>query len=263
MSTFKTQAIILRRENYREHDRIFTIYSREYGKISCVAVGIRKIQSKQAGHMEPFTYVDMMLAKGRGPLPRFTTAVTLNAFRNTRQDILRIMCANNFIDMVEKAVTDEELDFHVFDLLVSALELIDRQSDFSFEQSFFVARMFGFQLLSYLGYKPELLRCLVCKNMISDQEVVFHSMQGGLVERKCLQNLNIQYAFPINKQIIDVLRLALSQSLADIPNLAVDRQSLFALCQIVQSFIETHLERPLKSSLWFERVSQKYLQTTR
>ncbi len=56
------KGIILRKQDYRESDRLFVIYTDELGKISAVAKGARKIKSKMAGHLELFHVINLMVA---------------------------------------------------------------------------------------------------------------------------------------------------------------------------------------------------------
>jgi len=59
------KGIILRKQDYRESDRLFVIYTDELGKIEAVAKGVRKIKSKMAGHLELFSIVNLMVAPGK------------------------------------------------------------------------------------------------------------------------------------------------------------------------------------------------------
>jgi len=62
--TFHAQAVVLRHIEYGEADRILTLFSLERGKFQAIAKGVRKIKSRKAGHLEPFTYVSLFLAEG-------------------------------------------------------------------------------------------------------------------------------------------------------------------------------------------------------
>ena len=73
--SYRTEALVIRHTNFGEADRILTLYSREKGKIRVVAKGVRKLKSRKAGHLEPFTRVQLQLAKGRD-LPIVTQAET-------------------------------------------------------------------------------------------------------------------------------------------------------------------------------------------
>ena len=60
----RVEAVVLRHSDWGEADRLLVIYSREQGKLRAIAKGLRKIQSRKAGHLEPFTRAAIMLAKG-------------------------------------------------------------------------------------------------------------------------------------------------------------------------------------------------------
>ena len=63
--TYTTTAIILKRRDYQENDRLFCLYARDYGKIDVLAKGTKKISSKLNPYLEPFYLVKVMIAKGR------------------------------------------------------------------------------------------------------------------------------------------------------------------------------------------------------
>lgn len=67
MDSLKTQALVLRRTNYGEADRILSLLTPE-GKLSAMAKGVRKERSKLAGGIELFGVSDVMLRKGKGDL---------------------------------------------------------------------------------------------------------------------------------------------------------------------------------------------------
>ena len=62
---YRTPAVILKRMDLGEADRIVTLYSRDEGKVRAVAKGVRRTTSRSAGHLEPFTLSDVLLAVGR------------------------------------------------------------------------------------------------------------------------------------------------------------------------------------------------------
>ena len=66
MPAYQTDAIILKREDAFEADRIYHIYTRDFGKVRALATGVRKINAKLSGHLEPFNlaWVELMSKKG-------------------------------------------------------------------------------------------------------------------------------------------------------------------------------------------------------
>ena len=78
---------VLRHSNYGEADRLLTLYTRQLGKTRALAKGARKIASRKAGHIEPFTHVKLQLAKGRDMLI-LTQADTVDAYQPLREDLI-------------------------------------------------------------------------------------------------------------------------------------------------------------------------------
>src|SRR5258707_167240 len=62
---YTTEAIVLRRTDFGEADRILTLFTPSYGKVRAIAKGARRTTSRLAGHLEPFTRTQLLLAPGR------------------------------------------------------------------------------------------------------------------------------------------------------------------------------------------------------
>jgi DNA repair protein RecO (recombination protein O) len=73
MKTHRTQAIVLRRTNYGEADRILQLLTPE-GRRSVMARGVRREKSKLAGGIELFAISDVLLGEGKGELGILTSA---------------------------------------------------------------------------------------------------------------------------------------------------------------------------------------------
>ena len=71
--SYRAEAIVLKHHDWGEADRILTAFTREHGKLRVIAKGVRKIRSRRAGHLEPFTHVMLQLAKSK-ELPIVTQA---------------------------------------------------------------------------------------------------------------------------------------------------------------------------------------------
>jgi DNA repair protein RecO (recombination protein O) len=74
--SFQVEAVVLRHTDYGEADRILSLYTRQFGKTRALVKGARKVTSRKAGHLEPFTHVKLQLAKGR-ELPLVTPWVRI------------------------------------------------------------------------------------------------------------------------------------------------------------------------------------------
>ena len=86
--SFRVEAVVLRHVDWGEADRLLTLYSREKGKLRAIAKGVRRLRSRKAGHLEPFTRAAVQLARGRDLLI-VTQADTVNAYLPIRGDLER------------------------------------------------------------------------------------------------------------------------------------------------------------------------------
>src|SRR5680860_1000822 len=67
MEYYSTLAFVLRQESIKEHDRRYIFFTQEFGKLSLLAPGARKINAKLAGHLEIPTLVQIQFAMSRNP----------------------------------------------------------------------------------------------------------------------------------------------------------------------------------------------------
>lgn len=146
MRTYKTEGIVLKRTNYGEADRILTIYTKNYGKIKAMAKGIRKITSRKAGSLEPFTHTVLFLAKGKN-LDIITETQSVNAFKSWRSDLNRVGVAYYFCELVDKLTPEEQENYLVFEILKGYLARLKnsglRQLVRSFEEELLIELGFG------------------------------------------------------------------------------------------------------------------------
>ena len=117
---YRTQAVILKRMDLGEADRIVTLFSRDEGKVRAVAKGVRRTTSRSAGHLEPFTLSDVLLAVGRD-LDVVSQADTLDAFREIREDLDLTTHAYYLAEVVDLLTEDRSENRAVFDILVEGL----------------------------------------------------------------------------------------------------------------------------------------------
>ncbi len=85
----KTHAVVLRRRNLGDADRVLTVYTPGHGKQELIAHGVRKPTSRKAGHLETFSHASLMIAEGR-TWGIITEASTVESYRYLRQDLDQI-----------------------------------------------------------------------------------------------------------------------------------------------------------------------------
>lgn len=124
MKQFVTDAIILSRTDYGEADRIITVITPEYGKLSLLARGVRRIKSKLAGGIELFSVSTVTFARGRGELGTLVSTRLKKHYGEIVKDLPRTMLGYDLIKKFHK-ITEDEPEPAYFELLQQSFEALD------------------------------------------------------------------------------------------------------------------------------------------
>ena len=151
--SFRVDAVVLRHSDYGEADRLLTLYTRQIGKTRALAKGARKIASRKAGHIEPFTHVKLQLAKGRDMLI-LTQADTVDAYQPLREDLILTSQASYVLELLDRfTYQDETENSAIFRLLTETLSRLASKAD-----PWLVIRYYEMRLLDHLRVPPAALR---------------------------------------------------------------------------------------------------------
>ena len=105
MSTERTQAIVLRRTNYGEADRILRMLT-PLGQRNVIAKGVRREKSRLAGGIELFAVSDIVITTGRGDLGILTSARLDKFYRHILEDYDRLQFGYETINLIARASED-------------------------------------------------------------------------------------------------------------------------------------------------------------
>lgn len=123
MRTTRTKAIVLRRTNYGEADRVVQLLTPD-GRRSVMARGVRKEKSKLAGGIELFAVSDVVVGEGKGDLGVLTSAKLDHFYRHILEDYDRLQFGYQAVKLVARASeTVDEPEW--FDLLQETLAGLD------------------------------------------------------------------------------------------------------------------------------------------
>jgi DNA repair protein RecO len=125
MHSYTLEGIIIKRLNVGEADKIITLFSREMGKVSLKAAGIRKLQSKRAGPLELFNRVKVSAVRGRGNLDVLTEVDILDTFSSWKHHLGRVNIAYQLVEVIDKLTPDSQPHPQVFSILSGALSDIN------------------------------------------------------------------------------------------------------------------------------------------
>jgi DNA repair protein RecO (recombination protein O) len=244
---YRTEAIILRHSDLGEADRLLTAYSLEFGKLRLVAKGVRRPGSRKAGHVEPFTRCQLLVARGR-ELDVITQAEAVELYPALREDLLRLGHAAYVVELMDRFSMDEgEGHRSLYRLLMNTLERLAEGADPAT-----AVRYFELRLVDELGFRPELFRCVGCGSDIRPEDQFYSSRDGGVMCPKC--GGQRPGARPITVSALKVLRhfQRNTYAVAAAPRI---RPEVHAEVESVMEDYLTHLlERRLNSPAFLRRV---------
>lgn len=244
--TFQSEAIVLSHKNWGEADRLLWLYTLKLGKVQAIAKGARKIRSRKAGHLEPFTCSNLMLARGRTFLI-ITQAETLEAYLDLRTDLLKVGYAAYVVELLDRFTYEQDDNQLIYRLLKDTLARIDNE-----QAPYLAVRYFEIHLLDLLGYRPELTKCVNCESVIQPEDQFFSAALGGAVCPRC--GPKIQDARPIPMMTLKYLRHFQRSAYREAARAQLSTQMNQELEQFMHRYISYLLERNLNSPAFIQHV---------
>lgn len=153
------QAIVLSKKDFREFDQLTTLYTKDQGKVELLSRGIKKIVSKQAAYLLPFSFVEAEVVSGQ-EIDHLIRTQPIELFKNIRIDLKRSLLADYIVKLVDQLLVVGEKDERIFELLVEILTFIN-QTPVVHDN---LLLSFIAKLLQLLGFTPVLDQCVVCED---------------------------------------------------------------------------------------------------
>jgi DNA repair protein RecO (recombination protein O) len=253
---YRTEAVILRRSDIGEADRLLTLYTPTRGKLRVVAKGARRPTSRKAGHLELFVHSTLLIARGK-TLDIVTQAETLQPYRALREDLERITYAHYVVELLDRFSTEGQDNQPLFDLLVGTLGRLCDVVDL-----LLVVRFYELRLLALEGYQPQLFRCLECGDVIQPVVNYFDPEKGGVLCPRHGEGLigrpgTRPLVRPMSVTALKVLRYLQTHDYETSSRLRLKPQTHRDLEAIMVHYITYILERNLKSVEFLRRLRRE------
>lgn len=236
---YRVTAIVLKRTDVGEADRLLTLLTLQRGKVRAVAKGARKPSARKTGHVELFNCVELQIAVAR-EIDIVTQAQTLEPFLRLRDDLDRLSYGYYFAELVDRFVEEEIEQRDVYALMLDALYWLIATKHLSR-----TARFFEMQLLDVLGYRPQLNACIQSKEELLPEENFFSPNAGGMLKPQYREMYRDSIAVPVNA--LKVLRYLQNSSFSQIESLNLSTQVEAEVEAILHYYLTHLLERNLKS----------------
>jgi DNA repair protein RecO (recombination protein O) len=246
---YRTDALILRRSDFGEADRLLTVFTPERGKLRLLAKGVRKTTSRKAGHVELFMLTDMLIAQGR-TWDIISQAEIVEPYRGLRDDLDKTSHAYYLAELVDRFTEEHDANQPLFELLAVTLAHLSHTDD-----AFIALRYFELHLLSLTGFQPQLHFCVVCNEALEPVENYFHFADGGAL---CPKHGQVRpHAEPIPLPVLKVLRFLQTEPWEKVSRLQLTPTTRQQVETLLLGYITFLLERRLKSVDFLKKLRRE------
>lgn len=150
MKPLKTHAVVLRRIDYGEADRIVTVLSDGFGKIRVMAKGVRKSRSKLAGGIEVFSVSELQFLKGRRDIGTLISARMVRHYGSIVKDLKRTEQAYAMLKAMDRTLEDDTGQEY-FEVIDESLAALDKPAI----PAVLTEVSFAMRVLQLLGHVPD------------------------------------------------------------------------------------------------------------
>jgi DNA repair protein RecO (recombination protein O) len=246
---YRTHAVVLRRRDFRDADRILTVFTPNYGKLELIAKGIRKTTSRKAGHLELFSHSALMLAQGR-TWDIVTEVVGVESFPSIRTDLDKISQANYIGELIDCFSESGDENQPLWDLLILTLQELDKIDPH--RSGRLLQHWFEMSLLSLVGFQPQLFECLNCDEELKPVTNHISLVEGGVLCPNCGQSRRDLET--IDADVLKVLRFIQTRPWSAVHQVNIRPHILRQVDNLLYRYLLTILERQLKSVEFMRRL---------
>lgn len=242
-------SIILSRRDFREYDQIISLYTKDKGKLELLSRGVKKITSKNAAHLEPFSFVFAEIVPGK-EIDHLIKVQPVKPFRGVRKDLKRSVLAQQMCSLADRLIKAGEVDVKIFELLKSFLQFLDSSE----VKSNLLIDAFVVKLFHFLGFSPILSECVVCEK--PHKEIVhedigagkkpgFFFSGGGLIchDCKCKKEMTDEQIAVCGLKEISQMEMLLHADWHRVDAFQLEKEEQNSLHNLVLEFARYHSER--------------------
>ncbi len=254
MEPFSTDAILIRRIEYGDHDLIITYFTRSMGRLSVMAKNARLSVKRFAGALDPFTVMNIQCTwpKRKNRMPILNSVDIETAFARIRTNAVHTGYASYWLEMVNAWMEEGRQEPELYDLLFYVLkQLNDGIMDVKVLSLLFQIRFMGIS-----GFTPNLSCCGRCEtpiDKISQGRITFDFAEGRLVCNRCGTG-SIHHGITVSKGTLKQLFWINTTDMGRAERLKVSPEAIQEGAGLLEAFIPFHIGRDMKSLTVLRRL---------
>ncbi len=180
MEEIKTKGIVIKAVDYKDSDKIVTIFSADFGLIKARVRGVKKAKAKLAFAVQPFALIEFVLVQ-KGGFYTVINATSIDQFFDITNDFDNYIFMLGSLEVCEKTVKENDPQKDLFLLLLNSLNLVC----YGGVNSMNIFIKFMIESLKLLGFHLELSSCACCGESLSKNIYPFSYDYNGMLCPKC------------------------------------------------------------------------------
>ena len=245
---FTTTGIVTKYVNYKDNDRILSVFTVDHGRIDLKAKGCRRPKSPLAPVAQPFVYAEFDIYSDKDK-NTVNQATVLESFFPIREKIDAFTVASSCLQLAHEAVQIENVEKDLFQLLYYTLSYLAYSE--SNPKDLFIYFLANY--LSIIGYKPALTKCARCGLSLIDEKRVFYSPEaGGAVCENCRYG-----GFETGKTELEAIRRILLLNCDDMQKVVLKNKMQSEIMRILTVQIEHSFEYGTKALSFYSDFLQQ------
>ena len=179
-----TAAIVLRARDYSESDRIVTLLTRGYGKLSGIAKGAKASRRRFERKLEPFSHVNLYFKRRPQAQLVFITKAERGELAAPRieDDLGKIALGSYMLELAEALTTEEGEAAEAYGVLAAALSALGGGVACTA-----LRQAFELKILRATGFGLEFGSCRMCRVEVETdgRPIHFVASRGGILCARC------------------------------------------------------------------------------
>ncbi len=229
----KTNGIVLREIEYKDNDKLLTVLTKDLGKITVKARGVKSGRSRLKASCQLLSYSELTLLEQLGRYT-LTEGNVIELFSELRDDIEPLSLATYFVQVCDTVAQENEEASEVLSLLLNCLYALAKLK----LPQMLVKAVFELRLMCISGFLPDLRGCFVCGNEVADR---FNITQGALQCATCATGADIR--MPLSAATLNAMRYIAFCDAKKLFSFSIGEDALRQLSDIAESYLCIRLER--------------------
>lgn len=242
-----TPAIVLRSRPFGESDKIVSLLTKDFGKISGIAKGAMRSRKRFVNSLEPFALVNLRFQdRPHSNLAFILTADLTVGYRHLGNSLEAISHAAYLVEITDGLLGEREESRAVYQHLSDSLRYLEE-----YGTSLRFLTSYELKLLRLVGYQPVLDQCRRCgKEPLEPaaQPWYFSPVEGGILCDSCAASR--RETLPLGAKAVDVLATLQSEN-NDLPSpFSLPLSVINEMRAVMLRFVQFHMAREIKSAVF-------------